>query len=213
MKQVSLRLFFLGLALAPLAFAQKWEIGAGVGGSFYTSQSFKNAVTSGDAGLKNGVAASGWLGNNSGRLLGGELRYDYERTDLKLSSGATKVSFGANTHALHYDFLLHLTPREAHVRPFVAAGGGIKVYQGSGSEQAFQPLSGLALLSKTSELKGLLSVGAGVKVALGPALQLRLEAHDYVTPFPKGVIVPAQGVRTSGWLQDFVAMAGLSFTF
>lgn len=196
-----------------VAFGQKWEVGAGVGGSFYTSQDFKNAASSAKAGLSDGLAASVWLGNNSSTLIGGELRYDYEPNNLHLSSGAASASFGAETHAFHYDLLLHFTPRTARIRPFVAAGGGVKVYRGTGKEAAFQPLSNFALLTKTNDIKGLLSVGAGLKFGLSRAVQLRLEVHDYITPFPNKVIAPALGASTSGWLQDFIAMAGLSITF
>lgn len=213
MKHVHLIGFWIVLASTSTLFGQKWEVGAGVGASFYTSQDYKNALSSAKAGLSDGLLASVWLGNNSGNLLGGELRYDYENTDLQLSSGATRVSFGAETHALHYDFLLHFTPRGSRVRPFVAGGGGVKFYRGTGKEAAFQPLSSLALLTKANETKGLLSLGAGIKIAIAHALQLRLEVHDYLTPFPKTVIAPAQGSKVNGWLQDFVALAGLSFTF
>ncbi|MGI8743514.1 MAG: outer membrane beta-barrel protein [Bryobacteraceae bacterium] len=213
MKKILPIVFFSVLVTACTAFGQKWEVGAGVGGSFYTTQDYKNAAASAKAGLSDGLAASVWLGNNSSRLVGGELRYDYEATDLHLSSGASSASFGAQTHAFHYDLLLHFTPRASRVRPFVAAGGGVKLYRGTGTEAAFQPLSSFALLTKTNDTKGLLSVGAGIKVAITHGLQLRLDAHDYVTPFPTKVIAPALGASTSGWLQDFVAMAGLSITF
>jgi hypothetical protein len=201
------------LALAPAALAQKWEVGVAGGGSFYTSQTFKNAVTNADAGLSNGLVASAWLGNNSGGTLSGELRYDYEHTNLKLSSGGTNVNFGAMTNAIHYDFVLHFAPSESHIRPFLAAGAGVKLFSGTGKEQESQPLSNVALLTKTSEMKPLVSVGGGVKVSLTPGVQLRLEAHDFLSPFPKSVIAPAQGSTVGGWLQDFVVMAGLSFTF
>jgi len=201
------------LALAPAALAQKWEVGVAGGGSFYTSQTFKNAVTTADAGLSNGLVASAWLGNNSGGTLSGELRYDYEHTNLKLSSGGTNVNFGAMTNAIHYDFVLHFAPSESHIRPFLAAGAGVKLFSGTGKEQESQPLSNVALLTKTSEMKPLVSVGGGVKVSLTPGVQLRLEAHDFLSPFPKSVIAPAQGSTVGGWLQDFVVMAGLSFTF
>jgi len=201
------------LALAPAALAQKWEVGVAGGGSFYTSQTFKNAATSADAGLSNGLVASAWLGNNSGGTLSGELRYDYEHTNLKLSSGGTNVNFGAMTNAIHYDFVLHFAPSESHIRPFLAAGAGVKLFSGTGKEQESQPLSNVALLTKTSEMKPLVSVGGGVKVSLTPGVQLRLEAHDFLSPFPKSVIAPAQGSTVGGWLQDFVVMAGLSFTF
>jgi hypothetical protein len=205
--------FLTLLAMAPAALAQKWEVGVAGGGSFYTSQTFKNAISNADASLSNGLAASAWLGNNSNGVISGELRYDYEHTNLKLSSGGTNVSFGAMTNAIHYDLVLHFAPSESHIRPFVAAGAGVKLFSGTGKEQEFQPLSNIALLTKTSEVKPLVSVGGGVKVSLTPAVQLRLEAHDFLTPFPKSVIAPAQGSTIGGWLQDFVVMAGLSFTF
>jgi hypothetical protein len=205
--------FLVVLAAAPTAFAQKWEVGVGGGGNFYTAQSFTNPIGNAEGKLANGFIVSGWLGNNSGRLLGGEVRYDYEQSNLKLSSGGTNVSFGAHTNAIHYDFLLHFASKEARVSPFLAAGAGVKIYTGTGKEQAFQPLSNIALLTKTNELKPMVSVGGGVKFAVTSAIQLRLDVHDYLTPFPKSVIAPAQGSKVGGWLSDFVAMAGLSFTF
>lgn len=205
--------FFVLLAVAPAALAQKWEVGVSGGGNFYTSQSFTNPVGNADAKLANGFIVGAWLGNNSGKLLGGELRYDYEQSNLRLSSGGTNVSFGAHTNAVHYDFVLNFAGREAPVTPFVSAGAGIKVYSGTGTEQAFQPLSNIALLTKTNELKPLVSVGGGVKFRLGGALQLRAEVHDYLTPFPKGVIAPAQGSKVGGWLSDFVIQAGIAVTF
>jgi hypothetical protein len=213
MKHFRFTAFLIMLACMPSMFGQKWEVGGGVGASFYTSQDYKNAVSAAKAGLSDGLLASFWLENNSSNLVGGELRYDYENTNLKLSSGSSSVSFGANTHAFHYDFHLHFTPRGSRVRPFVAAGGGVKLYRGTGKEAAFQPLSSLALLTKANEITGLVSVGAGIKLAVARALQLRFEVHDYLTPFPKTVIAPAQGSKVSGWLQDFVASAGLSVTF
>jgi len=201
------------LATAPAAFAQKWEVGVAGGGSFSTSQTFKNPVGNADAGFSNGLAASAWLGNNGSGLISGELRYDYEHTNLKLSSGGTNVSFGAMTNAIHYDFVLHFAPSESHIRPFVAAGAGVKLFSGTGREPESQPLSNIALLTKTSQMEPLVSVGGGVKVALSRSVQLRLEAHDFLSPFPKNVIAPSPGSTVSGWLQDFVIMAGLSFTF
>jgi hypothetical protein len=205
---------FLGLlATAPAALAQRWELGLAGGGSFYTSQSFNSPAGKADAGPTAGFAVSGWLGNNSSNLIGGELRYDYEHSDLKLSSGGTEVNFGSQTNAVHYDFLLHFAPSEAHVRPFVAAGAGVKVYTGTGKEQPFQPLSNIALLTRTSQVEPLVSVGAGLKVSVAKAVLLRLEVHDYLTPFPKDVIAPSQGAKVGGWLSDFVVSGGLSFLF
>lgn len=213
MKHFSSALFLSLVALAPAALAQKWEVGVGGGGSFSTSDTFNNPAGNATAGFSHGPAVSAWLGDNVSNLIGGELRYDYERTDLKLSSGGTNVTFGGHTNAVHYDFLLHFAPTEAKIRPFIAGGAGIKLFSGTGSEQAFQPLSGIALLTKTNQIEPVVSVGGGVKFSLAKNVLMRMEVHDYLSPFPKNVIAPTQNSKVSGWLSDFVVMAGLSFGF
>ncbi len=212
MKQFSMLLIFAS-ACAPALLAQSWEVGVGVGGAFHNAQTFTNAIGNADASLSSGIVASAWVGNNSKGRWGGELRYDYENTNLKLSSGGTNVTFGANTQAVHYDFLYHFASQEAAVRPFVAAGAGVKFFNGTGTETVAQPLMGIGLLTKTSELKGMVSLGGGVKFNLNHMMQLRLEVHDYITPFPTKVIAPALGTKTSGWLMDFVPMGALAITF
>jgi hypothetical protein len=206
-------MFLSLLALAPAAMAQRWEVGVGGGGSFYTSQTIQNPLGNVNAGLSDGYAVSAWLDNNIGNFFGGELRYDYENPNLQLSSGGTKASFGAHTNAIHYDFLVHFAPTEARIRPFLAAGAGIKTYTGAGTEQAFQPLSNIALLTKGDDITALVSVGGGIKFLVAKSVILRLEAHDYLTPFPTNVIAPALGSKAGGWLSDFVVEAGLSFAF
>ena len=209
-----LSITFFALACVPTAaFAQRWEVGVAGGGSFYTSQTVTNPAGNASAKLAPGFALSGWLANNSNNVIGGELRYDYEHSGLKLSSNGTNVNFGGQTNAIHYDFLMHFAPSESHVRPFIAGGAGVKVYSGTGKEQAFQPLSNIALLTKTNQWQPLVSVGGGVKFSLTRASMLRLEAHDYLTPFPKNVIAPAAGSKVGGWLSDFVLEAGLSLAF
>ena len=211
MKQFSFALTFALLATAPAALAQTWEVGVAGGGSFYTSDSVQNPAGNGSAGLANGFALSGWLANNSSKTIGGELRYDYERSDLHLSSAGNSASFGGQTNAIHYDFLLHFAPSESTVRPFIAGGAGAKFFSGTGTEQPYQPLSNLALLTKTTQFEPLVSVGGGVKVSLSKSVMLRLEVHDYLSPFPNRVIAPAPGSKIGGWLSDLVVSAGLSF--
>jgi opacity protein-like surface antigen len=202
---------FVLLASAPAALAQKWEVGVAGGGNFYTSQTVSNPAGNATAGLANGFALGGWLGSNINNLLGGELRYDYDHSDLKLSSGGTSVSFPGQSNAIHYDLLMHFAPSESPVRPFLAAGAGVKIYSGIGHEQPFQPLSNVALLTQTHDIRPLISVGGGIKFALAKNTQLRVEVHDFLTPFPQTVIAPAEGSKVGGWLSDFVVMAGLSF--
>ena len=212
MKHFSL-LLISALACAPAALAQKWEVGVGVGGSFRNSQTFTNPSGTADGSLSKGLVTSAWIGNYSSGRIGGEIRYDYEFTNLKLSSGGSSATFGANTQAIHYDFLYHFAAHEASVRPFVAAGAGAMFFRGTGTETVYQPLQNIGLLTKTTEMKAMISVGAGVKVNLNGRLQFRAELHNYITPFPTKVIAPAQGTKAGGWLMDFVPMAALAITF
>lgn len=202
------------LPFAPLAKAQKWEFGGGAGGGFYTSQDISGANGSAAAKLATGLAGSGWMVNNGTGHWGGELRYDYGMSDLAISGGGKSASLGAHTQGFHYDILWYATPNGSHVRPFVAVGAGIKIYQGTGAEVQFQPLSNVALLTQQQDLTPMASVGGGVKVQISPRVSLRLELHDYLTPFPKKVITPNVGEKTSGfsWLNDFVPMVGISYT-
>ena len=192
------------------ALAQRWEFGGGAGTGFYTSQDITSPAGTASAGIGSHIAGSAWVGNRKNNW-GGELRYNYQRGALKLSQGSTQATFGADSHAIHYDFLYHFKDDEYNVRPFVAVGAGIKMFRGSGPETVSQPLSRIALLTKAQDLVGMLSVGAGFKVRLRENVQLRVDVHDYMTPFPKEVIVPVAG-GGKGWMNDIVPMVGLSFT-
>lgn len=212
MKHFGHVVFFASLAaLAPAALAQSWEVGFAGGGSFHTSETVQNPAGNGTASLAPGFAVSAWLGNNSAGTIGGELRYDYERSDLRLSSGGTTVNFGGQTNAVHYDVVLHMASSESHIRPFIAAGAGVKLFSGTGTEQAFQPFSNLALLTKTNQIEPVISVGGGVKFNVSKSVLMRLEVHDYLSPFPTNIITPAANSKIGGWMSDIVVSAGLSF--
>lgn len=207
------KLFVLAAsAMAPAAIAQQWEFGVMGGGALNLNNSVTGAAT-GDVGFKPGFSAGGWIGHNNLGRYGGEIRYLFQRQDMKVSSGGQQYTFGGQTHLVHYDFLIHANSGEDRVRPYVAIGGGFKGYRGTGTERAFQPLSNVAVLSRTSEWKPMLSFGAGVKWSISPALQLRVEVRDYVTPFPKDVILPGPGSKISGWVHDLTPLVGLSYLF
>jgi hypothetical protein len=206
------------LLLAPGVFsqtclAQKWELGGLAGGGFYSNATVTSPAGSGDVGFKSGPAFGAYLGQNMYRYLGGELRYEMRPADLKLTSGGTETTFAGQAHAIHYDFLIHATAAGSRVRPYISAGGGVKIYRGTGKETATQPLSRLALLTKTNEVKGLGSVGGGVKVKVSRGLLFRLEVRDFITPFPRQVIAPAPGAKISGLLHDIVFLGGIALTF
>jgi hypothetical protein len=56
-------------------------------------------------------------------------------------------------------------------------------------------------------------VGAGVKFNIAKSVLLRLEVHDYLTPFPSQLIAPVAGSSVGGWLNDFVVQAGIGYAF
>lgn len=213
MKLAHLLLLSVVLATAPAALAQRWEFGVGAGGGFYTAQDVEREDgTTADAKIKPGVAGTVFLGNNTNDWLGGELRYTFQMGDLNLKSGSGEASFGAQSHAIHYDFLWHAASQSATARPYIAFGGGVKIYQGTGSEREFQPLDQFALLTKTRDLRPMGSVGAGVKLRLADRWQLRLDVHDYITPFPKKVIEPNVGSKVSGLVHDIIPMFAIVYT-
>jgi hypothetical protein len=209
------RMLVVCAVVLPAAWAQKWEVGGAVGGGFYTSDNITipGATASVSAKIQSDLVGSVWVGNYSSGKWGGELRYDYQMGNLELTQGSTQPTFAAHSQDIHYDFLYHFMGGESRVQPFVAFGAGIKLYQGTGTQVAYQPLSNFALLTQAQDLVGMASAGVGVKFKLASHVMLRLDVHDYISPFPKQVIAPALGAKASGWIQDFVPMAGFAFVF
>lgn len=201
----------LALGLASPAAAQQWEVGAMGGGGFYLNNSVSGTAGKGNVGFSPGYSAGGWLGHSSNGRLGGEIRYLFQRNNLKANSPTESASFGGQSHQFHYDVVWHTNTREDRVRPFVAVGGGFKGYRGTGRERAFQAASNVAILSRTAEWKPMLTFGAGVKWQVGSRLMLRAEVRDFVTPFPKEVILPTPGNKVSGWVHDITPLIGLSY--
>lgn len=202
----------LTIAASLPSLAQQWEVGALGGGTFHLDRPVTGAV-SGKAGIKPGFTAGGWIGHNSVGRWGGEIRYQFQRADLKASSNGQSVTFAAQSQIVNYDILFHSNSSEDSVRPFVAFGGGLKGYRGTGTERAFQPLSNVAILSAVQQWQPMLSFGGGVKWRVGNRLMMRAEVRDFVTQFPKDVILPSPGNKISGWLHDITPMFGVSYLF
>lgn len=197
----------------PCAAQQQWELGGALGYGIYKNQNISSGNVEGTAGFRHGLAFSINGGQDLYKYIGGEIRYTYRSNDLKLDSEGTKVTFSGESHAIHYDVLLNTAPKESRVRPFFAAGGGVKVFRGTDRESEFQPLNRLAVLTRTHQVKPLISVGAGVRIALSRNAILRLDIRDYITPFPDEVIVPVPPARIKGWLHDFVPTVGIGLVF
>jgi hypothetical protein len=195
------------------AFGQKYEFGVQGGVSFYNKKTITNARGSADAGFKLGYVGGFTLGHNMYERVGGEIRYTFLYNDMKLQSASEQATFGSQAHAIHYDFLIHSADTSAAVRPYVAFGAGVKQFRGTGTEMPFQPLSNIAILSKTTETLPLASVGGGVKLKMTDRIWLRFDVHDFLTPFPENVIVPVSGSGVGGWVNNIVGTGGITWTF
>ncbi|MBN8731830.1 MAG: outer membrane beta-barrel protein [Acidobacteria bacterium] len=205
------------LAMAALcalpAMAQKWEFGAGGGASFYTNKDITNRVGTAETGFSKGYSATAWLGQDSFKLIGGEIRYHFAKNDLRLASGGTSTGFSAHTHTVGYNVLIHTQPKNAKVRPYVLFGGGVKIFRGTGTPRASQPLSQFAALTNTDQPRPYVQFGGGVKVNLGEHLYLRAEVTDQLSPFPTDVILPVGGGSVSGWIHNILPVIGIGVAF
>jgi opacity protein-like surface antigen len=202
------------LGAVPAALAQQWEFGAGAAGSFYTTRTVTGPRDSAEGGLARGWGAAAVLGHNMYKRWGGEIRYLFGRNDLELSSGSTRANFRAQSHTVTYEVLYYATDNpEARVKPYLAAGGGAKIYQGTGVERAFQPLSDVALLTKANDIQPVISFGGGVKCALTSNIGIRIDFRDHLTRFPKKVITPNIGSKVEGWIHNWLPMVSLMFMF
>ena len=124
----------------------RYEFGGGVVGSFYDKKTFTSSVGNAEAGFANGLGASVWMGHHMYPKVSGEIRYDFLKNDLTLEGAGGKATFGADSHAIHYDMHFHFTEVGSKFRPFVLAGGGVKMFRGTGEERAFQALSQIGLI-------------------------------------------------------------------
>jgi len=201
------------LLLAPLSTAQKWEFGGLGAFGFTPAVPISNQIGSVSTGIKTGPVFGVTLASNDYKHLGGEGSYLYRRGDLKLGGLGTDTNFSAYTHFLDFRMVYHFAPRGAKVRPFVAAGGGVAMYAGTGRESSTQPLNNFAALTATHQTEPMISVAGGVKMQLSPRVGLRFELRDSITPFPNKVIAPYPGSTGGGWLHNFTPMVGIVTVF
>jgi outer membrane protein W len=117
------------------------------------------------------------------------------------------------SHMFVYDTLIHPFKRDRRLRPYLAAGVGVKGYFGTGPAPSPEPLPKVALLLIRDDWKLVGSVGAGVKFRLMEHVVLRFDIRDYITQFPKTQISAASGVTVSGLLQQITPMGGIGITF
>jgi len=198
------------------AFSQTptWEIG-GAGG--YALGKDNSVVSStgqtGDAGLQRGFLASAVAVDHMFEHLSGEFRYVYRKGNPFVKTCCDAARMTGEAHSVGYDLLLQINGKEERIRPYIAFGGGVKVFRGTGGETDYQPLQNLVVLSKTQQTEPMFSIGGGVSIRLAPYAVFRVDFRDQVTPFPKKVIFPAPGSELTGFFHDFLPMAGVSWSF
>ena len=205
--------FIIGLLFAISCFAQNWELGGAIGYGVYKDGSIDAGPLTAKAGIHNRFAAGAVLGYDAYDHLSGEVRYTYQDGDPYLSSGGTKTNLQGNSFAVTYDLLFQLRPREAKLRPYVTAGLGVKDYVVSGPFNPNQPLTAIATITTNDQVKTAFVLGAGVKYALGQHWMVRGDVLDYITTFPRTLILPVQYASARGVFHMFTPMFGLSYRF
>jgi hypothetical protein len=208
-----LGLSILLLAASSAAFAQQWEFGGVGGGGFLSSVAASGTVGSATAGFQPGGAFGAFFGQNLYPHWTGEVRYEYLQNNLQLTSGGQTARFSGAAHAIHYDLLWHTNKKGSKVQFFAAVGGGMKIFQGTGTEEAYQPLSQFGYFTKTRALKPMASVGGGMIFTLTQRMYVRTEFRDFITAFPTAIITPPQNVKYGTLLHDFVPMVGIDYVF
>jgi len=210
MRKIAVTTLFLA-ATAASCFGQQWEFGGMGGGGFLSSVNVSGPAGSATAGFQTGGAVGGFFGQNLYPHWSGELRYMYLQNDLHIESNGTNATFSGNAQVVHYDVLYHTNKKGSKMQAFVAVGGGMKIFRGTGTEEAYQPNYQFGYMTKAQQLKPMGDAGAGVRFELRPGLYVRTEFRDYVTPFPTQIIAPAPGVKYGKILNDIVPTVSLSY--
>ena len=204
---------FLAVAFPSMCLAQTWELGVVGGYGWYHNSSLTNPPDSGRAGFPPRAAVGVVFGEDLYNHLGGEFRWLFRFGGPQLESNGITQSALGYSNAITYDFLFHMTPRESKIRPFVAAGAGIKVYTGS-FRDVNQPLADFVVLRPVTQVEPAISVGAGLKYLLPKHIQARVDFRVLTTPLPDDVIRPIRPLtRIHGWVYDLLPLAGISYVF
>jgi hypothetical protein len=202
------------LACGFCAYAQQWEVG-GIGGASFLNTVSVSTPTAGSAtaGFSPGVVLGAFVGQRLNTHWSGELRYEFFDTNLKLSGDGSSASFSGLAHAIHYDLIYHTGRRDSRTQFFVAAGGGMKVFVGTGLQEAVQPLSQFGYFTQTHQVKAMASVGGGLTYKLTDKLSFRAEIRDFISAFPTNVIAAPPGVTYGKVLENIVPMVGICYLF
>ncbi len=191
--------------------AQPFEFGGMAGYGVYRNATVDAPAGTASAGIRNRFVAGAVWGEDLYEHLSGELRYLYQDGDPFVSAGTSQGNVQGQSHALHYDLLFELAPREARLRPYFAVGGGGKYYRVTGPPPVTQPLPQIVTLTTRSQFSALFTGGVGVRYEIVNRVFLRADFLDYITPFPTKLFRPAPFGTDRGLFHQFTPTIGISF--
>lgn len=210
-----MRLTLVALVLAGTSFgcfAQNWEIGGGAGYGWPLDSSVTGGTSPVHSGYAPRPAFSVVLAENMYNYIGGEFQYLFQPGGTQLRSNGIVENASGYSNILVYNLTVHMRPREAKFRPFVAAGAGVRIYTNS-ARFLPQPLAGAALLTEGTQVEPAISFDGGVKYMLPRHVQLRLDLRAYTTPTPNDLIRPVGSSTIRGWIFELMPMAGIAYVF
>jgi hypothetical protein len=205
----------IAVAFSNMCLAQEWEVGAAAGYGFYNNASIGDPVTglSASAGFHPGFAVGAFFGENMYEHVGGELRYLFFWGAPELQFQNTRASMRGYTNLVVYDVLVHMKTRDSNVRPYLAAGAGIKVFTGTSTQVLAQPLAEFAVLRPLQQVEPAISVGGGLKFRVATHALLRADFRTYMSPLPNHLFRPTGFSEIRGWVYNFVPQVGIGYTF
>jgi hypothetical protein len=210
MRRIAVTTLFLAATTAS-CFGQQWEFGGMGGAGFLSNVNVSSPAGAATAGFQTGGAFGGFIGENLYPHWSGEVRYMYLQNDQHISSGGTNATFAGNAQVVHFDMLYHTNRKGSKIQAYVALGGGVKIFRGTGAEQAYQANYQFGYMTKTQQLKPMVDAGAGLRFELKPHIFMRTEFRDFVTPFPTQIIAAAPGAKFGKILNDIVPTISVSY--
>ncbi len=188
--------------------AADWQATGAAGFGVYHYLTFQSPAGTAQAGIGPRYALDAAVGRAFGPHFALEGAWTFQDGDFEIASGGQKTAFDANTHAVHGDLLYYFRRRSARLRPYLAAGAGVKMYHGIEVVRP-RPLAQFGSFADGIDARPLITFGGGVEWSIAHHWGLRVDVRDFTTPFPTSVIIPAAGSNLGGWLHDLVATVGI----
>jgi hypothetical protein len=203
----------LSTILSSACLAQEWEIGALAGFSWHRNTTITNPAGSATIGFEPRFAVGAVFTENLYEHISGEIRYMFLVGQPMLKFRGTDASMSGFSNVVHYDLLVHPKPKESRFLPYLAAGGGVKVYTANGRILVNQPLLNFAVLRPVNQTQPMVSVGGGLKYLITRNALLRLDFRSYMSPAPDKLFRTTFPSSINGWIFDFIPTLGISYAF